>query len=175
MAEYPQHLIRDHLLGDGTTITIRPIRASDGELEQSFMRSLSDQSRYLRFMTSIKELPPKKLALFTRIDYEQHLALIATVIPDGQEIQIGEARYAAGERPSQCEFGVAVADDWQGKGVGALLMDALMGAARWRGFASIEGLVFASNQRMIDFARRLGFAVQPVPGEADTVCVVRTL
>lgn len=175
MVKYPEHLIHHHVLRDGTPITIRPIRPEDAGLEQAFVRGLSDQSRYLRFMTSINELPPKKLAFFTNIDYERHLALIATIMRDGQELQIGEARYVAGEIPRQCEFAVTVADDWQGKGVAGLLMDALMRAARWRGFSGIEGLVFASNQRMIDFARKLGFLVQPTPGEAETVRIVRNL
>lgn len=175
MATYPEHLIHAHVLRDGTPVTIRPIRPDDAALEQAFMRSLSEQSRYLRFMTSISELPPKKLAFFTNIDYDQHLALIATMQRNGRELQIGEARYVAGDAPRQCEFAVSVADDWQGKGVAGLLMAALMRAARWRGFTGIEGLVFAANQRMIDFARQLGFAVLPTPGEAETVRVVRTL
>lgn len=175
MADYPQHLIRKLALRDGTSVTIRPIRPEDAELEQAFVRALSEQSRYMRFMTTINELPSKKLNFFTDVDYDRHLALIATIDQDGHELQIGVARYVATENDGLCEFAVTVADDWQGKGIASRLMGALMEAAKSRGFTAIEGLVFASNQKMLDLARHLGFDVRPVPGESETVRVVREL
>lgn len=175
MAEYPQHLIRKIVLRDGTPITIRPIRPDDAELEQAFVRGLSEQSRYMRFMTTISELPPKKLTFFTDVDYQRHLALVATIIRDNQELEIGVARYVATKIPGECEFAVTVADDWQGKGVASLLMRSLMEAAHGRGYSTIEGLVFASNQQMLDLARKLGFDVQAIPGEGETVRVVHQL
>lgn len=175
MADYPQELVSNLALRDGTSITIRPIRPDDGELQQDFVRGLSEQSRYMRFMTSISELPSKKLAFFTQIDYVRHLALLATVIRDGHEQQIGVARYVGTETPGECEFAVTVADDWQRKGVASTLMHALMEAARRRGFATIEGVAFATNQSMLELARALGFTVEPIPGEGSTVRMVRAL
>lgn len=175
MAEYPQQLIRELVLRDGTPITIRPIRPDDADIEQAFVRGLSEESRYNRFMTTIDELPPKKLAFFTEVDYQRHLALIATIVRDGQEQEIGVARYVASETAGECEFAVTVADDWQGKGLAGLLMRELMEAARDRGFKAIDGLVFATNQRMLDLARKLGFEVETILGEGDTVRVLRSL
>jgi acetyltransferase len=53
---YPQHLIERVPLPDGTDLTIRPIRPEDAEMEQDFVRGLSDQTKYFRFMQAIKEL-----------------------------------------------------------------------------------------------------------------------
>lgn len=175
MAEYPQQLIRKLALRDGTPITIRPIRPDDAEIEQAFVRGLSEESRYNRFMTTISELPPKKLAFFTEVDYQRHMALIATLARDGREEEIGVARYVASETAGECEFAVTVADNWQGNGLAVLLMRELIEAARDRGFKIIYGLVFASNQRMLDLARKLGFEVASISGESETVRVHRLI
>jgi len=79
MAEYPQHLVRQRVLFDGTPVTIRPIRPEDSGMEQEFVRHLSDDSRYFRFMGSLRELPLKKLRFFTNIDYQRHMAFVATI------------------------------------------------------------------------------------------------
>jgi RimJ/RimL family protein N-acetyltransferase len=169
MAEYPQNLVRHRVLFDGTPATIRPIRPEDSGMEQEFVRHLSDDSRYFRFMGSVRELPPKKLRFFTEIDYQRHMAFVATILREGQEVEIGVARYVATETPGSCEFAVTVDDAWHGTGVAGLLMISLMDAARERGFKTMEGIVLAENHKMLKFARQLGFRSYRKPGEAGTV------
>ena len=159
MAEYPLHLVRQRVLYDGTPVTIRPIRAEDSGMEQEFVRHLSEDSRYYRFMASMRELSPKKLKFFTEIDYDRHMAFVATISREDQELEIGVARYVATENPGSCEFAVTVDDAWQKSGIAGLLMIALINAAREHGFKAMEGLVLPSNSRMIKFARQLGFEV----------------
>jgi GNAT superfamily N-acetyltransferase len=171
VAEYPQHLVQHRVLADGTAITIRPIRAEDAGMEQEFVRHLSADSRYLRFMGTVKELPPKKLRLFTEIDYDRHMAFVATTVREGREMEIGVARYVATETPGNCEFAVTVDDAWQGSGLAGLLMIALKEAARLHGFSTMEGLVLTANHKMLKFAKQLGFKAHREPGEADTVRV----
>ena len=169
MAAYPQHLIRQRVLRNGTPVTIRPIRPEDSGMEQEFVRHLSDDSRYFRFMGSLRELPSKKLRFFTEIDYERHMAFVATVVQEGKELEIGAARYVATEEPGHCEFSIVIDDAWQGSGVGGLLMYSLENAAREQGFKTMEGIVLAGNHKMIKFARQLGFRCYHNPGEADIV------
>ena len=175
MAEYPQHLVRQRVLFDGTPVTIRPIRAEDSGMEQEFIRHLSEDSRYLRFMASMRELSPKKLKFFTEIDYDRHMAFVATVTREGKEVEVGVARYVATEDPCSCEFAVTVDDDWHRTGVAGLLMISLQDAARAHGFKKMEGIVLASNHKMLKFARQLGFKCRHILGEADTVHVQRQL
>jgi len=59
MQTYPAHLVRHLTLADGTPVTLRPIRAADAKIEQQFVRSLSDESRYFRFMDILRELSPQ--------------------------------------------------------------------------------------------------------------------
>lgn len=175
MTDYPQQLVQHRILFDGTPATIRPIRAEDSGMEQAFIRHLSDDSRYMRFMVSLKELPEKKLRYFTEIDYDRHMAFVATVERDGKEQEIGVSRYVATDQPGCCEFAVTVDDAWQGTGVAGLLMLALQDTARAHGFTSMEGLVLSTNRKMIKFARQLGFTVRREPGENDTVRVEKKL
>jgi GNAT superfamily N-acetyltransferase len=169
MTQYPQHLVRQRTLFDGTPVTIRPIRPEDSGMEQEFVRHLSDDSRYFRFMGSVRELAPKKLRFFTEIDYERHMAFVATIVHEGKEVEIGVARYVATENPESCEFAVTVDDAWQGSGVAGLLMISLEDAARAQGFKTMEGIVLAANHKMLKFARQLGFKSHRNLGEADTV------
>ena len=169
MSEYPRHLIRQRTLYDGTPVTIRPIRPEDSGMEQEFVRHLSDDSRYFRFMGSMRELPTKKLKFFTEIDYDRHMAFVATIANQGKELEIGVARYVATETPASCEFAITVDDAWQGRGVAGLLMISLQDAARAHGFKTMEGIALASNHKMLKFARQLGFKCCRRLGESDTV------
>ena len=175
MAEYPAQLVRTRHLFDGTEVTIRPIRPQDATMEQDFVRGLSDDSRYNRFMGQLRELSPRKLQYMTAIDYDRHLALVGTVVRDGKEAEIGVARYVRNPDGEGCEFAIAVDDAWQGSGVAGILMAALIDAARERGLKAMEGFVLASNYKMLKFARQLGFAAHRDIGDCDTVHVVRPL
>src|SRR5512145_2546803 len=93
MAEYPAKLASVRTLFDGSQVTIRPIRQEDAAMEQDFVRHLSPDSRYARFMGTLKELPAGKLKYLTDIDYEHHLALVAVVRRDGRDTEVGVARY----------------------------------------------------------------------------------
>ncbi len=175
MAQYPHHLLRHRVLYDGTPVVIRPIRPEDSGMEQEFTRHLSDDSRYFRFMGSLRELSDKKLKSFTEIDYERQMAFVAIVEREGQEMEIGSARYAATETPGTCEFAIVVDDAWQGTGVAGLLMISLEDAARERGFGMMEGIVLAGNYKMLKFARQLGFRSRRVAGEADILHIALAL
>lgn len=163
-----QDLIK-HLLLKDTDVTIRPICAHDSGMEQDFIRHLSKESRYFRFMASLRELTPKKLKYFTEIDYDRHMAFVATIIRDDKELEIGVARYVHTEIPRSCEFGITVDDAWHGSGLAGLLMISLEETARERGFKTMEGIVLPGNDKMLKFAQNRGFKTHSVPGEEDTV------
>ena len=160
MHPYPDHLVQQLMLRDGSVVTVRPIRPEDAEIEQQFVRNLSDESRYNRFMDSVRELSPRMLLHFTHVDYERHMALIAVSGHGGAELQVGVARYVVDADGRRCEFAIVIADDWQRKGLGTLLMQALMAAARTAGVRVMYGDVLASNQRMLQLMARLGFAAR---------------
>lgn len=175
MADYPAELVRTRHLFDGTPVTIRPIRPEDAPMEQDFVHHLSPASRYRRFMSTLKELPPGKLKYLTEIDYVRHLALVAVVERGGQRREIGVARYVAGPEGDDCEFAIAIDDEWQGSGVAGILMLALIDAAKARGMRRMEAFILAGNDRMLKFARQLGFALHRDPDDPGMVHALRSL
>lgn len=175
MSGYPHHLVRTRHLFDGTEIVLRPIRPEDAPIEQEFVRGLSEDSRYNRFMGQLRELAPRKLQYLTEIDYDRHMALIATIQQDGREAMIGVARYVVAPGSDSCEFAITVDDAWQGTGVAGILMLDLFVAARQRGLKAMVGYVLASNHKMLKFCRQLGFEFHRDEGGGDTINVVKAL
>lgn len=172
---YPTHLVSGWQLADGTDIILRPIRSEDADMLQTFVRAMSDESRYFRFMDTLRELNPTMLSRFTQIDYDREMALVATVDEAGSEIQIGVARYIINPDGKSCEFGMAVADAWQGRGIGHKLMTSLMNVARDKGLERMEGEVLANNLGMLDLAESLGFKISPVAGDDGIKAVKKKL
>jgi acetyltransferase len=167
---YPAHLVRSVTLPGGATVVIRPIAPEDAALEQEFVRELSSESRYFRFMQALRELSPRMLAHFTQIDYDRHMAFVAVVPGGDREREIGVARYVTSPDRKSCEFAIVVADAWHGKGVAGALMDALMDAARGRGLQRMFGDVLANNHKMRTLMRHMGFHIRP---HADDPRLVR--
>jgi acetyltransferase len=162
---YPAELI-DVVRGSaGERIVIRPVLPQDAGLVQDFVRGLSPEARRNRFFRMLRELPAELLDRFTSIDYHDHLALLASVLREGEEVAIGEARYVV-SGPGVAEFALAVADEWQGQGIGRLLLARLECRAAAEGIALLFGKVLPSNKPMQKLARSRGFAILPDADEA---------
>ncbi|MDP2111808.1 MAG: bifunctional acetate--CoA ligase family protein/GNAT family N-acetyltransferase [Thiobacillus sp.] len=165
---YPAHLVTHWQLPSGNDVVIRPIRPEDAELTQGFVKSLSAESRYFRFMDAVSELSPVALARLTQIDYSREMALLALTEIDGREVELGVARYAIDPEGESCEFALVVNDQWQKQGIGHKLMDVLMDVARGRGIKVMEGEVLKANRPMLKLVEALGFRIEPHP-EDDAV------
>jgi acetyltransferase len=157
---YPAQLVRQWQLADGTDITIRPIRPEDAELDQRFIRDLSEESKYFRFMNVMQELPETTLASLTQIDYSKEMALIAVTQEQDKESALGVARYSIDPDGISCKFALVVADNVTGKGLGQKLMVSLMEVARRQGLKKIEGEVLNDNHKMLKLMNRLGFTIK---------------
>ena len=156
---YPAHLVSRFQTPEGENITLRPIRPEDAAMEQAFVQTLSPESRYLRFMNTIRELSPMQLVRLTQIDYDRELAFVAVLDNSTPLTEIGVARYVTNPDGQSCEFAIVIADTWQGKGLARRLMVQLIDAARGRGLKFMTGDFLGENARMIKFAQSLGFVV----------------
>ena len=172
---YPSDLVERWERPDGYEVVIRPIRPEDAAIEERFVRELSGQSRYFRFMYALKELTPAMLSRFTQIDYDREMALVAVLEERGEEREIGVARYVVNPDGESCEFAVVVADAWQGKGIATRLMTSLMRTAASRRLAVIQGEVLSENHNMLRLLRGLGFQVRAVPDSPGVEQVWRRL
>jgi acetyltransferase len=165
----------DALLRDGTRVTIRPIGPDDAAREQAFVRGLSTESRYFRFMNTLRELSPEMLHRFTDPDPAHEVALVALSATPGEPRQVGVARFAQNQRGDAGEFAIAVADPMQGKGLGTRLMHELIRNARARGLRQLEGTVLSSNHPMLALMATLGFEIDALPQDQRLRRVVKRL
>jgi RimJ/RimL family protein N-acetyltransferase len=140
-------------------VALRRILPGDAAALQDFVRALSPAARQLRFHGALNELPETTLLALTRVDQREHVAFVLTVTENGSERIVGEARYVVSETPDTAEFGVAVADAFQGRRLAQRLLARLIDAARASGLRWLVGDVLAGNSRMLAFTSRCGFAV----------------
>jgi len=161
---YPSDLVTSYRTDDGKTIHIRPIKPEDTAMEQAFVHDLSAESKYFRFMNTIRELSQGQLIRLTQIDYDREMAFVATVEQEGAEVEVGVVRYATNPDGESCEFAIVVADAWHGTGLARRLMGVLIDAARSHGgLKYMYGEFLAENQRMIKFVTSLGFVLSIHP------------
>ena len=154
-------------LRDGARVRIRQGHSSDRDLLLRGFERLSPQSRYRRFLVPVPELSDEAVRYLTEIDHHDHEAMIA--LDDATGEGVGVARYVRHrERRDAAELAVTVIDDWQGRGVGTLLVEVLSARAREEGISSFTALMLAENADMMDMLSRLG-PVRIVDQEAGTV------
>jgi acetyltransferase len=172
---YPVELETSVRLPSGAVLKLRPIRPEDADLERAFVASMSEQSRYRRFMQHLPALTPQMLARFTQVDYDRELALIALDGAAPAEAIVAVARYVANPDRESAEFAIAVADAWHGRGLGRAMMRALIACAKRRGFRRLLGIVLASNEPMLALSRQLGFVAQRDRDDPDQIIVTLEL
>lgn len=152
----------DELL-DGRSVVIRAIQPEDKTFLQEEMKHLSARSRYFRFMTPKKELSEKELVYFSEVDFERHVALVACLPVDDQEIPVGTGRYIMGsdsEATPGAEVAFDVEDEYQGLGVATILLKHLAIIARASGIDEFLAVVLSENRRMLEVFRHSGLPME---------------
>jgi acetyltransferase len=161
----------DTTLRDGRSVHVRAVRPTDeAEFLQAFER-LSREVRYMRFMHAVREPNLERLRQVLASFPEGGIGIVATVpAADGIDI-VGSAIAIFGNDRTSCEFATTVASSFGGVGLATVLMTALIDEATRRGMKEMEGFVLTQNQPMLRLARRLGFSIEPEPGDASVrVC-----
>jgi GNAT superfamily N-acetyltransferase len=146
-------------------VLLRPIRPDDKRrLEAGFQR-LSPESRYRRFMAPVSSLGGEQLRHLTEIDYKTHFAWVAVRQGDPDD-GLGVARFIRlKDEPEVAEAAVTVVDDWQGKGLGTLLLALLAGTAYALGVRRFRAYVLEENRPIRELLEQFGAnAVYDSPG-----------
>lgn len=165
-----------HALPQVAATVVRRVRPDDAPMIDRFVQQLSPVSRQRRFHAGIRALPAAWLDRMTHPDLERELALVATVLIDGRQHCIGEGRYVqSDESPHDREFAIAVADGWQGHGIGRSMLRGLDRHAARHGVQRLYGDVLRDNLPMIELARSLDYSVCRHPAEARLLRVQRVL
>lgn len=145
------------VLRDGTRALVRMVEASDKESLAEGMDRLSPRSRYLRFHGGIEKLTERQLEYLTDVDQRDHVAWVALTSEQGRDVGIGVARFVriAGE-PDVAEAAITVLDDYQGRGLGTVLLGVLAAAAGRRGIKVFRSYVLGENTDMLALFEALG-------------------
>ena len=147
----------------GDQVNVRFVEPRDADALQNYFRALTTRSRYNRFLGATSELPASLLEQFIHIGEADRFSVIATMLVDGHEIIVGEARYAF--ENGSIEFGLSIDDRWQGHGIGKALLKNLECRAASFGAGRLFGDTLRSNEAMISLARKSGYAFLPSPGD----------
>jgi acetyltransferase len=170
ISPYPAELESREVTSDGLSIFVRPIRPEDAPLLINLFDTLSPTSIYYRFFGHLKSLPHSMLVRFTQVDYDREIDLVAIDEGDkSEERMLGVSRVFTDPDGKRAEFAILVGDPWQGKGVGARLLEISLGIAKKRGIETVWGTVLQENQGMLALGRKLGFKISKSqePGEIE--------
>jgi RimJ/RimL family protein N-acetyltransferase len=152
-------------LRSGKSLTVRFVEPRDAGPLQAYFRGLTVRSRYNRFFGAMSELPQTMLEHFVHVGEDERFSVIATMVIDGIETIVGEARYAFDVATGSFEFGLSIDDRWQGRGIGSALLGNLQCRAAAFGATRLFGDTLRSNDAMIALARKSGFAFTNSPGD----------
>lgn len=138
-------------------VTVRPIRATDKDALLDLFTRMSDRSRMRRFLAPKPRLSARELTYFTEVDHHKHEALVA-VAADGTFVGVG--RYACGpDDTAVADVAFAVADAWQGRGIGTALAVLIVERARMNGIARLKATTLPENGASRKLLGRMGFEV----------------
>jgi acetate---CoA ligase (ADP-forming) len=160
---YPAHQQATVVLRDGSTLTVRPIRADDERALSRFYANLSLESRVFRFFAAVANADAS-VRRMVDVDYSSRYGIVALGGPESAIV--GHAMYVAIDT-SKAELALAVADAYQGRGLGTILLGQLAEAASDAGIQVLEAVVRPENHRMLEVLRESGFPVlsHSEPGE----------
>ena len=152
---------KKEVLVDGSSVVVRAIKPEDKSALREAFSELSIESICARFFQRKQSLSVQELEYFTEVDFVNHVAIGVGLLHGGQTVPIGIGRYIVNRSdPAAAEIALTVDDDYQGIGVGSLLLKHLSHIARNSGIERLYATVFATNDRMMHVFRRSRLPVQ---------------
>ena len=133
-------------LRDGSELFLRPVLPGDNARTARGPVEFSSETFYRRFQT-VQAPTPALMAYLFEVDYVDHFVWVMTDGADGPVV--ADARFVRLEGdPGVAEIAFLVGDDYQGRGIGTFLMDALVAAARSDGVERFTARVLTDNMPM---------------------------
>jgi acetyltransferase len=157
---YPSKYVESWIMGDGRSVTLRPIRPEDEPLEFALFETFSPETFQYRFFGPPRNVTHEEMVRYTNIDYLREMAIIAELVEEGERKMIGVGRLIIDPDGDSGEFAVVIGDPWQGLGLGKKLIDRIIGVASDKKLSSIYGLIQRDNQKMTHICRDMGFDVK---------------
>ncbi|NYT02745.1 MAG: GNAT family N-acetyltransferase [Methanosarcinales archaeon] len=159
---YPESLETRRTTKSGLNILLRPVKFSDEPLLKDFLYSLSEQSRYYRFLSVRKDVPHEMLQQLAVIDYTRKILILAVVATEGKETVIGMGQYEINGGLHTAEIGLLVRDQYQKHGVGMELLNYITYLAKKNGVLGFTADVLVDNDPVFRLFEKMGFEVEKV-------------
>jgi RimJ/RimL family protein N-acetyltransferase len=148
-----------YTLPSGSRVLVRPIAADDKDKLARGLRQLSDESIRKRFLASKPRFTSAELRYLTEVDGLHHIALVAVLEDDPDQLVAVARCVRLPDRPATAEMAIVVGDPWQNQGLGRALATALADAALAVGIRRFAATMLGDNEParrlMRTFARRL--------------------
>jgi acetyltransferase len=157
---YPAKYIITYKTKDGRSVVLRPIRPEDEPMWLEMFENFSEQTIMNRFFQYIKDTPHEMRVRYCNIDYDREMAIVGEIVEDGKRKIVGVVRLVIEPRGKSGEFAVAIADPWQGIGIGSKMVDYIIGIAEDKNLERIDAVVLSRNTRMLGLCRKLGFRLE---------------
>ena len=148
------------LLRDGIQIDIRALRREDEADMLAAIEQTSVQSLQRRFFVMKRRFSEQERAYFMDIDFKNHVAIVALADETDRKAIVGGGRYIVFE-PGRAEMAFVVIDNWQGRGIGSILMRHLIQIAADAGLKELTAEVLPENMAMIKVFGKFGFIPAP--------------
>jgi ribosomal protein S18 acetylase RimI-like enzyme len=156
---YPEALETYRTTRKGLFILLRPVKISDQPLLKEFLYSLSEESRYNRFISARRDIPRKMLLELTVIDYTKKSVILALIQKEGSEEIVGLGQYEINPDSHTAEVALAVRDDNQNMGVGRELLSYLTHLAKKAGLLGFTAEVLEDNDPVFRLFNKMGYQV----------------
>lgn len=161
---YPEEM-EVYLIVAGARLLFRPIKTTDEGLLKELFYSLTNESVYRRYFSSIKIMPHHRLQEETNLDYLSRMSIVALARTDGVDEMVGIGQYMIDPSNDEAELSFLVRDKWQGKGVGAHLLELITDAARKKSIKALTAYVLRENMAMLHIFLKAGFVTRYIPQE----------
>lgn len=157
---YPESLIKECTIKDGTQITLRPIKPEDEPLWLEMLASCSKESIYHRFRYDFYFDSHEVASKFCFIDYDREIAIVAELEEEGRKKLIGVGRLIADPDLETMEYAILITDAWQKKELGNILTSYCTEIAKKRGIKLLAAETTKDNKPMISVFRKLNFKIR---------------
>jgi GNAT superfamily N-acetyltransferase len=155
---YPVRL-EETIVKDGEPVTFRPAKPVDKRRIQEHFYRLDRSDVVSRFFHEKKIFAGEEVDSLSQIDYVHNLTIVAVVGESGFDRVVGVGEYYLEPAKNMAEVAFSVSKEFQGKGIGSILIRKLAEAARDNGFAGVYAYTSPENRKMINLFKTLPYKI----------------
>ena len=115
---------------------------------------------YRRFISTRTDMHHDRLQPFVVIDYTKEMVILAVLMQEEKELIVGMAQYLIDAEAHTAEVAFVVRDDYQGKGIGAELLNYVTYIAKKSGLLGFTAAVLMENRQMLQLFEKMGFYIE---------------